>query len=160
MRRFAAMVLTVMITWAMTSCAEKTATPVTAGFACEVDVVYDEATYSGTLQVHDDGAIAFVLREPATVAGLTLAFSNEQLTMSLGGIELSLSDAQVPAGAVVRLLSKALEQVSASPSCDMQGELSGAAYTLRFDKESGWPMALEMPSYALSLTFSAWQSIE
>ena len=101
MRRVAAVMLMVLT---LTSCAPKEATPVTSGFSCVVDVSYDETAYRGTLEVPHDGAVELILSEPSAVAGLTLSFADERLTASFAGMELVLSDAQVPAAAVVRLL--------------------------------------------------------
>lgn len=161
MRRvLSVLVLSVIL---LTGCGKAASPPVTDGFRCAVTLRYDETVYEGTLERQTAQSGTLVLTAPLAVEGLTMTWTGEEVTLSYGGMELKLNEEQLPVGAAIKVMCRALDSCAErvqkeGAAADMSGELAGTPFTMAFDTDNGYPLSLELPSVPLVVTFSAWEN--
>lgn len=135
------------------------ATPVTAGFTCEVSIDYREMDLKGQLSRTQDGWLLVTLSEPPSLSGMAISWDGEEMAMELGGLRVPVNAENVPQGALVKSL---LAVLTASPSAGeltdagyvVQGEVDGKAYTVVCAPDTGLIRSLSVPDDELTVTFN------
>ncbi len=163
MKRFCAFLLPVLLLVTLTACGKRggTVLPITGGFSARVAIAYGEQSLEGKLDVGDDGGLTLAFSAPKTLAGITLGWNGEQMTVQMGDVTVDVDPERVPESA----LMKSLLEVSNDVRALMQGEglpngyavsrtVDGMTYTLTFDPDSGFPSSLVVPDQQLNATFT------
>lgn len=135
------------------------ATPVTAGFTCEVGIVYRGLDLKGELSRTQDGRLLVTLSEPPSLSGMAISWDGKEMAMELGGMRVPVNAANVPQGALMKSL---LTVLTASPTAGkitdegyvVQGEVDGKAYTIVCAPDTGLIRSLSVPDDELTVTFN------
>ena len=155
-------ILTAVLCAAMlVGCAKRrgdAATPVTAGFTCEVGIDYRGMTLKGQLSRTQDGRLLVTLFEPPSLSGMAISWDGKEMAMELGGVRVPVNAANVPQGALMKSL---LTVLTAAPSAGeltdegyvVQGEIDGKAYTVVCAPDTGLIRSLSVPDDELAVTF-------
>ena len=135
------------------------ATPVTAGFTCEVSIAYREMNLKGELSRTQDGRLLVTLSEPPSLSGMAISWDGKEMAMEIGGLRVPVNAANVPQGALMKSL---LTVLTAAPSAGeitdegytVQGEIDGKAYTIVCAPDTGLIRSLSVPDDELTVTFN------
>ncbi len=135
------------------------ATPVTAGFTCEVGIDYRGMALKGQLSRVQDGRLLVTLSEPPSLSGMAISWDGKEMAMEIGGVRVPVNAANVPQGALMKSL---LTVLAAKPDAGevtdegyvVQGEIDGKAYTVVCAPDTGLIRSLSVPDDELTVTFS------
>lgn len=135
------------------------ATPVTAGFTCEVSIAYRDLDLKGELSRTQDGRLLVTLSEPPSLSGMAIGWDGKEMAMELGGLRVPVNAENVPQGALVKSL---LTVLTAAPTAGkitdegyvVQGEVDGKAYTIVCAPDTGLIRSLSVPDDNLTVTFN------
>ncbi len=162
MRRFVAFSLLLLLVLSGMGCRKETAVPpITTNFSCEFHAIYRELAVAGTLTRRTAGSVSLTFTEPETLNGLSATWDGEAVKLSFLGLEYTLSPESVPEAALGKGLLAVLDAALRNEgditqdgdAVVLQGVCNNHDYTYRYDKESGAPVSLVIPSLPLSVTF-------
>ncbi len=156
-------ILTVVLCAAMLfGCGKKpddAATPVTAGFTCEVGIAYRGMNLKGQLSRAQDGRLLVTLSEPPSLGGMAISWDGEEMAMELGGLQIPVKAENVPQSALIKSLLSVLtteptDGELADEGYTVQGEVDGKAYTIVCAPDTGLIRSLSVPDDELTVTFN------
>ncbi len=167
MRRFAAFFVLVLFVFGGVGCRKATATPpITTDFSCEFRAIYRELAVAGTLTRRAAGSVSLKFTEPSTLNGLTATWDGESVTLSLLGLEYTVTPESVPEAALGKELLSVLDAALRSEgevtqdgnAVILSGVCNNHNYTYRYDAKSGAPISLLVPALPLTVTFENCQT--
>lgn len=134
------------------------ATPVTAGFTCEVGIAYRGMNLKGQLSRAQDGCLLVTLSEPPSLGGMAISWDGEEMAMELGGLRVPVNAENVPQGALIKsVLSVLTTEPTDGELTDegymVQGEVDGKAYAIVCAPDTGLIRSLSVPDDELTVTF-------
>jgi len=136
-------------------------------FTCKATVSYNGLTAEADVARSPDGTTRITLNTPETLKGLQFDFSNEGASLNFKGLKLDVEAASFLASSMTAVIADAfattLRDAAFSPT--EQGDAfsytargNGGSFTLTFDKESGAPLALNVPALDLTCEFSEYRN--
>lgn len=140
---------------------EETKPPVTTGFSCEADIRYKDMELTGRLSRSTAGTMQLTFSAPDTLKGVTVEWQGDTVTASLYGLAFELSPDTLPAGALGKVLTDALDTVWRAPEegtltdagWRWEGSAQNRSVTLLADPADGSLLSLEMAAIPLSVSF-------
>lgn len=136
--------------------------PVVSDFSCEADIHYQDMNLKGTLSRTTAGTLAMTFSEPETLKGITAEWNGDTVSASLYGLSFDLSPDTLPAGALGKVLTDALDTALRSPDDGTlteegwrwEGSGQNGTVTILSDPDDGSLLSMEVPSVPLTATFS------
>lgn len=125
-------------------------------FTCSADILYSNFSASCDLCFKNTASATLEFTAPETVKGLVLSFDGEKMTADFSGITFLVEG---DTASIAKLL---FETISASKTrrakkSDTKNEinltLNGYEFNLTFDKKSGKPLKLSIPSQKFEASF-------
>lgn len=147
----------------LTGCRRQPAVePLGLDFTCDFRAQYNDLAAAGTLTRHTAGTLKLDFSEPETLKGLSAEWDGESVTLHYLGLTYSVDPKKLPESALGEQLIAAFDAAlrgegtseESNGKVTVTGSVSGAAYTFIYDKQSGAPLSLAVPSIPLSVTFS------
>ncbi len=133
-----------------------------SGFRCQAQIEYGGATYVGVFDRPDPSSAVLTLSEPVAMSGLVMRWDGSSVHVQYLGMELSVNEAELPVGAVIRVLCDTLDacvQGEREPSASrIEGDSACGRFTVTLDDKSGRPCRMDIPAIDFSVTFSAWET--
>ena len=83
--------------------------PVTTGFACDVDMTYQDMRVKGHLTRMSAGTLKMEFTEPATLNGMSMEWDGETISVKYAGLSFGVDPAAVPESALGKGLLDALD---------------------------------------------------
>ncbi len=155
MYRFVSVLLCCVLLCA--SCASpKPTAPVTSGFRCVADIVYNDVSAQAVLDRTDASKTIVEFTSPTELVGLAMEYENGALSASYAGFRVQIDEAAVPVANVAKTIADVLARVS-DCTTGVIAEYSVDGGTLQVDPMSGLPMKMEFPSSNLIVSFSSWE---
>lgn len=139
--------------------------PVVSDFSCEADIHYQDMTLKGTLTRTTAGTLSMTFSEPDTLKGVTAEWNGETVRASLYGLSFDLSPSTLPAGALGKVLTDALDAALRSPKDGAlteegwrwEGTGQNGTVTILSDPDDGSLLSMEVPSVPLTASFSSFK---
>lgn len=123
-------------------------------FEANVKLQAGELEVSGDLKRYGTGIWAMRAESPETLAGLEIAYGDDGVKASLGGLSLDIPIENLNGGAVFAQLFKAVDSAAAAAelSCTdtadgkvFSGTFAGGEYSVTFDPETLAPVRIDIP---------------
>ncbi|MBQ9413630.1 MAG: hypothetical protein IJU16_00725 [Clostridia bacterium] len=164
MRRCAVLACLLAVGVWLSACrAEEPMEPVTSGFRCQAEVIFDGMTVCGTLTREAAGTLTLSLTAPKELAGLTAAWDGTQVVLSLGSMRLAAAAGQTPMEAPLSRLCEALDLSQGQRGCMtdeavvLENGTDTYGYVLRYDAATGFPQTLTVSDPAIEAVFTDWE---
>lgn len=143
----------------MSGCAASVKEPVVSGFRCRADMTYGDSVYVGTLDRTTEQEATLTLSEPPGLNGVVMRLCNGQVTVGYAGMQMTVSENEMPVGALIGVLCDALDACvnGTVEGNTVEGTCACGPYCLTLDHASGLPVSLVVPSLALQVDFSCWE---
>ncbi|MBQ9859307.1 MAG: hypothetical protein IJO76_01340 [Clostridia bacterium] len=134
--------------------------PKTDGFSCQAAIHYRELELVAQLTRQGNGELETTFSLPKSLSGITLGWDGTDMTMTLGGVTMTLPTEKVPESALIRCLLDVLAAqhtggTQTEEGYVINGEVQGKAYVLVCDPDTGLPKSLSVPEEELSAVFTA-----
>ena len=122
-------------------------------------------TLKGTLTRTTAGTLSMTFSEPDTLKGVTAEWNGETVRASLYGLSFDLSPSTLPAGALGKVLTDALDAALRSPKDGAlteegwrwEGTGQNGTVTILSDPDDGSLLSMEVPSVPLTASFSSFK---
>ena len=155
--RTVAVLMAVALT--LCGCQKSAPQPDTDGFTCRATVRYREMDVEGTLTCTEDGKMTLDFTLPQSLYGVTLGFDGDEMTMGLGGMDMSVPTEQIPQSALLVCLLRTLsaphpDGAETEEGLVIRGEAEQTVYVLVCDPVSGLPRSLSVPDEELEAVFT------
>ena len=136
-------------------------------FTCKASVSYNGLTAEADVAHSPDGTTRITLNTPETLKGLQFDFSNEGASLNYKGLKLDVDAASFLASSMTAVIADTFAAAltdAAFEVTEQNGALAytargnGGSFTLTFDKESGAPLSLNVPSLDLLCEFTEYRN--
>lgn len=159
-----AVAVTAAVVLTLCGCQQPAPEPDTDGFTCRATVRYREMDVEGTLTCTEDGKMTLDFTLPKSLQGVTLGFDGTEMTMGLGGMDLTVPTEQIPQSALLVCLLRTLsaphpDGTETEEGLVIRGEVEQTAYVLVCDPASGLPRSLSVPDEELEAVFTEVKSL-
>jgi hypothetical protein len=142
--------------------------PVSTDFSCNFKATYRELSVAGTLTRRSAGTVSLSFTEPETLNGLTASWDGDAVTLSLLGLQYTVSPESIPEAALGEELLAVFDAALRGEGKTEQdkavttftGTYNNQTYTYRYDTKSGAPLSLIVPALPLSVTFNECQLLQ
>ena len=140
-------------------CQKPAPQPDTDGFTCRATVRYREMDVEGTLTCTEDGKMTLNFTLPKSLYGVTLGFDGKEMSMGLGGMDMTVPAEKIPQSALLICLLRTLsaphpEATETEEGLVIRGEAEQTPYVLVCDPASGLPRSLSVPNEELEAVFT------
>ena len=162
-----ALLTAVLICTACNSSPHEPEKPVTTGFACDVDMTYQDMRIKGRLTRESAGTLQLAFSEPASLEGMSMQWDGETVTMKMGGISFGVDPADIPQSALGKGLLDALDagfrsggdgQVT-EKGLATTGDSVNGQFEILSDPESGQLLSMRIPELNIAASFSNFKTL-
>ncbi|MCL2884372.1 MAG: hypothetical protein FWF49_02655, partial [Oscillospiraceae bacterium] len=139
--------------------------PTLTSFSCQAAITYQGLTIKGKLSRQAAGTLTLDITEPPSLAGMTMSWDGQTVTLKMNGLSFGVDPATVPQTALGKVIINALDAAvgkkdgTLTPSgYEVSGSDAGGSFTLVSDPDTGALLTLTVPSADLTAVFSdfAW----
>ena len=142
--------------------------PVTTGFACDVDMTYQDMRVKGHLTRMSAGTLKMEFTEPATLNGMSMEWDGETISVKYAGLSFGVDPAAVPESALGKGLLDALdagfrsggEGQMTDKGLSVTGQSVNGQFEMLSDPQTGQLLSLKIPELKVAATFSNFQIAE
>ena len=127
--------------------------PVTTGFACDVDMTYQDMRVKGHLTRMSAGTLKMEFTEPATLNGMSMEWDGETISVKYAGLSFGVDPAAVPESALGKGLLDALdagfrsggEGQMTDKGLSVTGQSVNGQFEMLSDPQTGQLLSLKIP---------------
>ena len=139
--------------------------PVTTGFACDVDMTYQDMRVKGHLTRMSAGTLKMEFTEPATLNGMSMEWDGETISVKYAGLSFGVDPAAVPESALGKGLLDALDAGFRSggegrmtdKGLSVTGQSVNGQFEMLSDPQTGQLLSLKIPELKVAAAFSNFQ---
>ena len=139
--------------------------PVTTGFACDVDMTYQDMRVKGRLTRMSAGTLKMEFTEPATLNGMSMEWDGETISVKYAGLSFGVDPTAVPESALGKGLLDALDAGFRSggegrmtdKSLSVTGQSVNGQFEMLSDPQTGQLLSLKIPELKVAAAFSNFQ---
>ena len=139
--------------------------PVTTGFACDVDMTYQDMRVKGRLTRMSAGTLKMEFTEPATLNGMSMEWDGETISVKYAGLSFGVDPTAVPESALGKGLLDALDAGFRSggegrmtdKGLSVTGQSVNGQFEMLSDPQTGQLLSLKIPELKVAAAFSNFQ---
>lgn len=139
--------------------------PVTTGFACDVDMMYQDMRVKGRLTRMSAGTLKMEFTEPATLNGMSMEWDGETISVKYAGLSFGRGSdrragkrpGQGAFGCAGRGLRSGGEGQMTDKGLSVTGQSVNGQFEMLSDPQTGQLLSLKIPELKVAAAFSNFQ---